>query len=88
MAKTNQGILGPVLGKIGPVSGYQRSSQNILRSSRSDVHYKPTPGRIAQQEKMKLCNAFTKPFSGTGFFEKTFPAYDANNNGNNRATSA
>jgi hypothetical protein len=88
MAKTNQGILGPVLGKIGPVSGYLRGNQNILRSSKSDVHYRATPGRIAQQEKMKLCNAFTKPFAGTGFFDKTFPAYGAANNGSNRATSA
>jgi len=88
MAKSNQGILGSVLGKIGPVSGHMRGDVNILRPSRSDVNYKPTPGRIAQQQKMKICNVFTKPFSDTGFFDKAFPAYGATNNGCNRATSA
>src|SRR4051794_10462104 len=88
MAKSNQGILGPVLGKIGPVSGHMRGDVNILRPSRSDVNYKPTPGRIAQQQKMKICNVFTKPFSDTGFFDKAFPADGKTNNGCNRATSA
>jgi hypothetical protein len=88
MAKSNQGILGPVLGKIGPVSGHMRGKQNILRPSNSNVAFKYTDPRIAQQEKMRLCNMFTKPFTGTGFFSKTFPAYGASNTGSNRATSA
>ncbi|MEO6672002.1 MAG: DUF6266 family protein [Ginsengibacter sp.] len=37
---------------------------------------------------MKVCNAFTKPFSGTGFFNKSFPAYGDTGTGYNRATSA
>jgi len=88
MAITNQGILGPIIGKIGPVSGHMRDNKNILRPSSSNVNFKYTDPRIAQQQRMKICNAFTKPFTGTGFFGKTFPAYGAANNGSNRATSA
>ncbi len=88
MAKTNQGILGAFTGTIGPVTGYIRDGQNILRTSRSNVNYKHTPSRIEQLEKIKICNSFTKAFSGTGFFNKAFPAYGSNGSGYNRATSA
>ena len=88
MAKSSQGILGPILGKVGPVSGHMRGIVNIIRPSGNQVTYKPTPGRVVQQKKMKLCNVFTKPFTGTGFFDKAFPAYGKTNYGCNRATSA
>src|SRR4051794_32621242 len=65
-----------------------RGIVNIIRPSVNGVNYKPTPKRIVQQQKMRLCNGFTKPFSNTGFFDKAFPAYGASNNGCNRATSA
>ena len=47
-----------------------------------------TPKRLAQQQKIKVCNEFTKPFCGNGFFNKTFPAYGNSGTGFNRATSA
>ena len=87
MAKTSEGILGAFVGTIGPVTGYVRNGQNILRSSASNVKYMPTALRAAQLEKIKVCNRFTKAFSGTGFFNKTFPAYGNTGNGYNRATS-
>ena len=88
MATAPQGILGAVTGKIGPVTGYVRNGQNILRTSTSNVKYKPTALRTEQLEKIKLCNRFTKAFTGTGFFNKAFPAYGNTGTGYNRATSA
>lgn len=87
MSKTSTGILGAFTGSIGPVTAYVRNGQNILRTSTSTVKYKPTALRTAQLEKMKVCNQFTKPFAGTGFFNKTFPAYGNTGNGFNRVTS-
>jgi len=88
MARIPDGILGKFLGKAGPVSGYMRNGQNILRTSSSRKDNKVTPARTAQREKIKVCNDFTKPFSGTGFFNKSFPAYGDTGTGYNRATSA
>lgn len=88
MAKIPQGILGAIIGTIGPVTGYMRDNQNILRSRRSNVKFTYTTPRTAQQQKIRLCNSFTKAFSGTGFFGKTFPAYGSTGSGYNRATSA
>lgn len=68
------------------VKSYIRNAQNIIRTGISSVKYKPTTLRIAQLEKMKVCNRFTKSFSGTDFFNKTFPAYGNTGNGFNRAT--
>lgn len=87
MAKTNQGVLGAFTGTIGPVTGYVRQGQNILRSSTSNVSYKKTALRTAQLEKIKICNRFTRAFSGTGFLNKSFPAYGNTGNGYNRITS-
>ena len=47
-----------------------------------------TPLQLQQREKIKLCSSFTKPFNGTGFFNKTFPAYGHTGTGHNRVTSA
>ena len=47
-----------------------------------------TARRLAQQQKIKVCNEFTSAFSRTGFFTKTFPAYGHSGTGFNRATSA
>ena len=89
MAILTQGILGPVIGKTGPVVSYLRFGQNITRSM-SDNRKKriETPKRKAQREKIKICNEFTKAFSGTGFFNKSFPAYGDTGSGYNRVTSA
>lgn len=87
MAKTNTGILGSFVGTIGPVTGYLRNGQNILRSSTSNVRYKHTALRTEQLEKIKVCNRFTKAFSRTGFFNKAFPAYGSYGTGYNRVTS-
>lgn len=88
MAKINQGILGPVNGPIGPITTYNRKGQTIARTRRSRGKHKRTPKRTNQQEKLKICNRFTKLFSGTGFFDKAFSAYGKTNYGYNRVTSA
>jgi Family of unknown function (DUF6266) len=89
MAILTQGILGPVIGKTGPVVSYIRFGQNITRirsnSSRNRIE---TPKRKTQRDKIKVCNEFTKAFSGTGFFNKSFPAFGHTGSGYNRATSA
>ena len=88
MATTPQGILGAVTGKIGPVTGYVRNGQNILPTRASNLKYKSTALRTEQLEKIKLCNRFTRAFTGTGFFNKSFPAYGTTGSGYNRATNA
>ena len=88
MAKIHQGILGAFAGTIGPVTAYIRNGQNILRPSTSIVKYERTALRAVQLEKIRICNRFTKAFSGTGFFNKSFPAYGHAGSGYNRATSA
>ncbi|MEO8112200.1 MAG: hypothetical protein ABI594_19270 [Ginsengibacter sp.] len=75
MAQVSNGILGGFSGKVGPVSGYTRYGKNIMRSATSRVNDKETPGRMAQREKIKVCNRFMNAFTGTGFFSKTFPNY-------------
>jgi Family of unknown function (DUF6266) len=89
MAILTQGILGPVIGKTGPVVGYLRFGQNITRSmSDSRKNRIETPKRKAQRQKIKLCNEFTKAFTGTGFFNRSFPAHDHTGSGYNRVTGA
>lgn len=89
MAILTQGILGPVIGKTGPVVSYIRFGQNITRSKSSSKKNRiETPDRKKQRDKIKVCNEFTRAFSGTGFFNKGFPAYDHKGSGYNRATSA
>lgn len=39
-------------------------------------------------EKIKVCNDFTKAFTGTGFFERSFPTPGHTGSGYNRAISA
>ncbi|MEP7230005.1 MAG: DUF6266 family protein [Ginsengibacter sp.] len=85
MATINSGILGGFSGKVGTVTGYSRYGKNIMRSATSTVTDKPTPGRLAQREKVKMCNAFMKAFARTGFFSKTFPHYGQGGSGYNRA---
>ena len=88
MATIINGILGSFTGTAGNVSGYMRNGKNFVRSRRRKSSAPMTPKRLAQQQKIKVCNEFTKPFCGTGFFNKTFPAYDHSGTGFNRATSA
>jgi len=88
MATITNGILGPFTGTAGSVSGYIRNGKNFVRSRRRKSASPMTPNRLAQQQKIKVCNEFTRPFCGTGFFSKTFPAYGHSGTGFNRATSA
>lgn len=89
MGILTQGILGQVTGKTGPVVSYVRFGQNITRSLSSSKKNKiETPARKMQREKIKVCNEFTKAFTGTGFFNKSFPAYEDKGSGYNRVTSA
>ena len=88
MATIINGILGSFTGTAGNVSGYMRNGKNFVRSRRRKSSAPMTPKRLAQQQKIKVCNEFTRPFCGTGFFNKTFPAYGHSGTGFNRATSA
>jgi hypothetical protein len=89
MAILTQGILGGVTGKTGPVVSYMRFGQNITRSKGSTRKNRiETPARKTQREKIKVCNNFTRAFSGSGFFEKSFPAYGHTGSGYNRVTGS
>src|SRR5665213_214036 len=89
MAILTQGILGTVVGKTGPVVSYIRFGQNITRSKGSTRKNRiETPARKTQREKIKVCNEFTRAFSGTGFFNKSFPAYGHTGSGYNRVTGS
>jgi hypothetical protein len=86
MAKMNQGILGPAIGTIGPITVYDRDGEVIARTSRSRGKHKRTPDRTNQQQKIKICAPFTKAFSRKDFFKKTFPHDGSKGTGYNRAT--
>lgn len=88
MGKTTNGILSAFTGAIGPVTGYTRNGQNILRIRTVSVKNPRTALQQSQREKIKTCSAFTRAFSGSGFFNKSFPAYGHGGSGYNRATSA
>ena len=89
MAILTQGILGEVVGKTGPVVSYMRFGQNISRSKGSIRKNRiETPARKTQREKIKVCNDFTRAFSGTGFFNKSFPGYGHTGSGYNRVTGS
>lgn len=88
MGKIPNGILGELLGRLGPVTGYVRNGQKLVRTTGTYSSPKNTPRRMQQREKIKVCNDFTGAFSRTGFFNKTFPSYGDTGTGYNRATSA
>ncbi len=88
MARIPNGILGDFIGTAGNVSGYMRNGKNFVRSRRRKSGNVMTAKRLAQQQKIKVCNEFIKPFAGKGFFNKTFPSYGNTGSGYNRATSA
>lgn len=88
MAQLTNGILGPFIGTASNVTGYMMNGKNFVRTRRRKSAAPKTPKRLAQQQKIKVCNVFTKPFCGTGFFNKTFPAYESGGTGFSRATSA
>jgi hypothetical protein len=88
MARIPNGINGEFIGNVGNVNGYVRNGVNFVRSRRRKSSAPMTPKRLAQQQKITVCNEFTRPFCGTGFFNKTFPAYGHSGTGFNRATSA
>ena len=88
MGKITNGILGEVKGRVGAVTTYVRNGENIVRVAHSNTDVKATPARLAQREKIKACNDFTRAFSATGFFNKTFPAFGTGSTGYNRATAA
>lgn len=88
MARIPNGILGEFIGTAGNVSGYMRMGTNFIRSRRRPSSKPPSPARLAQQQKIRVCNEFTRLFSGRGFFDKTFPARVKTATGYNKATSA
>jgi hypothetical protein len=88
MATIPNGILGGIQGRVGTVSGYSRYCVDVIRIAKNTGTVKPTAKRVAQREKISVCNAFAKAFAGTGFFTKTFPAYGHTGSGYNRAVSS
>ena len=89
MGVLSKGINGPVTGTTGAVVTYMRFGQNITRSKGSTRKNRiETPARKIQREKIRACNEFTHSFSGTGFFNKSFPAYGHTGSGYNRVTSS
>lgn len=88
MARNNNSVLGSFIGTIGPVTGFIRNGRNILRSSTSAVKTQRTPLQLAQRKKISICIGFAKLFSGTGFLNKSFPAYGHGGTGYNRAVGA
>ena len=89
MAILTQGILGPVAGKTGPLVSYMRFARDTTRTKGSTRKNRmETPARKTQREKIKVCNDFTKAFSGSGFFNKSFPAYGHTGSGYNRVTGS
>jgi len=88
MARKSSGILGDFIGTIGPVTGFMRNGHNFLRSSTSSVKNKGTALQLAQQQKIDVCTRFVKVFTGTGFLNKSFPAYGHTGTGYNRAMGA
>ena len=87
MARMPNGILGGLVGSIGPVTGSIRLGIPTLRSKPRPKSYKLTPAREAQQLKMKAVLPFISAFTGTGFFKKSFPRYGGNKTGYNLAVS-
>ena len=88
MATIPAGILGHFTGKAGNITGYMRNGKNFVRSRPRKSNIPASPRRLAQQQKIKVCGGFTRAFSGSGFFNTTFPAYGHSGTGFNRATSA
>lgn len=88
MAAIPNGILGNLHGRLGPITGYRRNGVTVIRIATRKKDNVNSPGRLAQREKMKLCNQFTRAFNGTGFFKKTFPAHGHTGTGLSRAISA
>jgi hypothetical protein len=87
MARMPHGILGGLIGTIGPVTGSIRFGVPVLRSKPRKTAYKLTPKRKAQQLKMKVVLPFIKAFTGTEFFKKSFPRYGGTKTGYNLAVS-
>jgi hypothetical protein len=88
MARIINGINGGFTGKVGTVTGYIRNGGSFMRSRTRRKDTVKSEKRLLQQQKIKVCNEFTKPFSGSGFFNASFPANGATSTGYNRATSA
>lgn len=88
MGKLPQGLLGMFIGRAGPVTGFIRNGQPLVRISRNSSAPKKTPARLAQQGKLTVANNFTRAFTQSGFLNKSFPAYGHTGSGYNRATSA
>jgi hypothetical protein len=88
MAKNNSSILGAFIGTVGPVTGFIRNGKNILRTSTSAMKDRGSLMQLAQREKINVCLSFVKTFSGSGFLNKSFPAYGHGGTGYNRAVSA
>jgi hypothetical protein len=89
MARIPNGILGEFIGTAANVSGYMRMNTNFVRSKRRRTNMPVSDKRLAQQQKIKVCGEFTKPFAGSGFFDRTFPGTNGKTQtGYNAITSA
>lgn len=88
MARLPHGILGEFRGNAANISGFMRMGINFVRSTKSKSSRPMSPARLAQQQKIKVCYEFTRCFTGSGFFDRTFPQKINTATGFNKATSA
>jgi len=79
---------GGFIDRNGPVTGYRRNGVTIIRTSTCKKDNIKTVRRLAQYEKVRLCNHFTRAFAGTDFLKRTFPPHGRSGSGYNRAMSA
>jgi hypothetical protein len=85
MLKIPDGILNVLLGKLVPVTNYGRAAENIFAPAKANKSRNTSFQRTTQREKIKVCNEFTRAFSGKNFFNKTFPCYNKPGTGINKA---
>lgn len=76
------------LSGIIPSAGILTYDENNLNSTTILPKSRINLLQVSMVEKLKVCYHFTKSFSGTGFFDKSFTEYNNQGNGYYRATCA
>jgi len=72
MARNNSGVLGAFIGTIGPVTGFMRNGQNIVRTSSSSIKNKRTPLQLAQGKRSISAPVLPVHFQVQDFLIKAF----------------
>jgi len=85
MGKLPNGILGGVIGRIGPVIGTQWKGTNVIRSQPPGKRRKSSEDQLKQMAKMSLMTKFVSPLSG--FLNSTYNGVTARMSCFNKALS-